>query len=137
MVSKTWATFWQETTYLSPIHIPLTQLIEVCFRKGLHVGLTLPRFIRLRRHLFHFTNMMLPNLFPCSRLQVLISNTHVDTALESFIKRLDTICGQEQDPLVVLGKSQEHRDERVTVDVVRLTRLKEDISFIKEQDCAP
>ena len=91
----------------------------------------------LLRHSLHLPNVMLPNLLSRLRLQILIPNTHVYPALERLVEGLDAVRRQEQDALVVLCQTQEDRDERVAMDIVRLARLEEDVGFVEKQDGAP
>jgi hypothetical protein len=117
-------------TYLSPIHIPLTQLVKITLTKQL-------RLLTLLRHRLHFTHMMLPNLLARFGLQVLVPNSHVDAALERLVKRLHAIRRQEQNALVVLREPQEHRYEAIAMNIVGLTRFEEHVGLVEEKDGAP
>ena len=83
----------------------------------------------------------LQEVFPnrLSRLdrQIGIVQGDVNSRLEGRIHVRDPVRRQEQNPLVVLQHAQEDTDELVTLEVVRGTRLEEDVTFVKEEDCVP
>jgi hypothetical protein len=95
--------------YLAPIHVSLAQVIKVALSEGL--DFTMVIVLCHFSHLFYLSNMMLPDLLARLGLQVLVPNAHVNAALKCFVERLDTICGEEKNALVVLRETEKYRDE--------------------------
>ena len=54
----------------------------------------------------------------------------MDATLEGLVEDADTVGGQEQDPLEVLKCAQEDRDKRITLEVLVVAVLEEDVGFI-------
>lgn len=70
-------------------------------------------------------------------VQLRVLQTDVNTTLKRRIKCLDTVRGQEHDAFVVLEHTEEDGDQLVSLELVEVALLQEDVCFVDEENCVP
>ena len=109
---------------LTPIQLDLVQLVQSSL---IRIELVWPSVL----------DEVLPDMSARFNAEVRVWQEEVDTRLESVVKAVDAVGGEEEDALVVLEEAEEGRDERVAVDVVQGALLEEDVGFVEEEDGLP
>ncbi len=61
----------------------------------------------------------------------------MDSRESCWIELRHTVCCEEHDPLAILHRTEEHRDNTITDHILGCTFLKKHICFIEQQDCIP
>ena len=70
-------------------------------------------------------------------VKVIVSESNMNSRLESIVEGLDAIRRQEQNALKVLKLAEEDADKSVPVDVMHVSLLQEDVRLIEKEDGAP
>lgn len=82
----------------------------------------------------HFVNEGFPDTLLGFVVEFAVAESDVDARLEGLIKGLYSVCGQEQDALEILEKSEKDADECISSNVLRLASFWKQISLMNQGD---
>jgi hypothetical protein len=54
-----------------------------------------------------------------------------------LVESFNTVGGEEENALEILEEAQEDANQRIAVEVVAASALKEDVGFVQKEHCSP